>query len=421
MKTVLQMMRMAFWMLPIQRVLLIVGIIFSLGAWMSGSRAALIGSMLLVFWLPLLTGGVFLRKLAAPRHALLWPHSRERLLFGTIGTMVVAGLVLHAAQVPLVVLFIFWTQCTIGLFLASRKPGWALLALGAWLLPGIVMSKFGSEGAPLQLMGTSGLIAALLVWIAFAYWFLTARRIADTGWLLREGVVAVNPQTEKEPETRELAMQRWLLNSGTPFSVGLQWGLAAVVLVGVQLAIPRLLDGDSPPHTKAAMMFGTLSLSAAAIGAVSLSIAKRSRWLWLTAGKSRLELFGWCERLMLKMVLAVMLPLALLAIALWLTLEPRPAMPPLYLALSLVAPVLAAGWFGLMQVYRRIALDGLAALIVLAGWYFGLILPLFRGQENPRWEIIFAQLAFIVLLREVAYVRWRAADWPRVQLKASFD
>ena len=61
-----------------------------------------------------------------------------------------------------------------------------------------------------------------------------------------------------------------------------------------------------------AMLYGTLSLSAIVIGAISFAIAGRSRGLWLSAGRSRLQLHAWCERLMLRVALAIALPLALL-------------------------------------------------------------------------------------------------------------
>ena len=49
------------------------------------------------------------------------------------------------------------------------------------------------------------------------------------------------------------------------------------------------------------------------------------------------------------------------------------------------------------------------------GWYYGLVLPLFYGVANPPWQLPAAQLALVVVLREVALVRWRGADWRRTQ------
>jgi hypothetical protein len=437
-KTLLRMLHATMWMLPAQRAMLLLGAGLCIGGAVSGKWQPS-GPIMLALILPLLTCGVFLRKLAAPRHAQLWPHARPLLLLGALGTMAVATLLfvvafgldflrapprykpdLEGYGMVYVSLFVFWSQCTISTFVASRSPKWALLVLGLWLLPGIVMHQLGIESIPRKLTGLEGLAISGVAWIGFATWFLKVRSIGDSGWRMRAGGVATTPQAAEQPASREHAMQRWLLNSATPLSIGAQWGLAALILVAVQLGLPLLMGGESPPTWVTSMVFGTLSLGAAAIGAVSWGIARRSRWLWLTAGMSRLQLFGWCERLMLKVLLAVLLPLAVLGAALWLLLEARPAMHPLHLLLALVAPALAATWFGLMQVHRRISLDGVAALLVLAGWFFGLIRPLFLGQADPRWEILFFQLVLAGLLREVAYVRWRAADWPRARPGESF-
>jgi hypothetical protein len=122
---------------------------------------------------------------------------------------------------------------------------------------------------------------------------------------------------------------------------------------------------------------------------------------------------------MLKSLLAVILPMAALSLALWFVLDIRPSLPPGYLAIAMLGPALAAGWFGLMQVHRKFSLDGLAGLLLVVGWLAGLIRPLFRGETEPEWRIVLAVLAFVVMLRAVAYARWREADWPRTQSSMS--
>jgi hypothetical protein len=327
------------------------------------------------------------------------------------------AIVLEGLVMQCVVTFVFWTQCTIGMFVASRKPVWALVALIAWVLPLIVIGATGQE--PQAMTGPTGFVAAVGVWVVFSIWFLTSRRIGTTAWRVRQETVTAGSESAVAAATPAEAMQRWLLSSGTPLTLGLQWGLAMLVLLGVQLVVPRLIGADSPRDWVTAMLFGTLSLAAAVIGAVSWTIAKRSRWLWLTAGKTRLELFRHCERLMVKSLLALILPMVALSLALWFVLDLRPSLPPGYLALAMAGPALAAGWFGLMQVHRRISLDGPAGLLLILGWFAGLIRPLFRGETEPEWGIVLAVLALVVLLREVAYARWRKADWPRTQSSMS--
>ena len=436
MKTIWQVLKITFWMLPAQRVMLVIGVTLSIGLCLAGSWSAP-QALMLAMVIPLFTSGVFLRQLSSRRQAQLWPHGRGRLLAGTISVMIVCtalylfsywpafanagpefkALVLEGLVMQYVVMFSFWTQCTVGMFVASRNPVWALVALIAWVSPFIVVGATGQ--VPMVMAGTTGFVSAVGVWVVFSVWFLTSRRIGTTAWRVRQETVTAGTESAVAAVTPVEAMQRWLLSSGTPLTLGLQWGLAMLVLLGVQLIVPRLIGGDSPRDWMTAMLFGTLSLAAAVIGAVSWTIAKRSRWLWLPAGKTRLELFRHCERLMLKTILAVVLPMGALSLVLWLVLDLRPSLPPAYLALAMLGPALAAGWFGLMQVHRRISLDGLAGFLLIAGWFAGLIRPLFRGETEPEWRVVLAVLALVVVLREVAYARWRGADWPRTQSSMS--
>jgi hypothetical protein len=436
MKTIWQVLKISFWMLPAQRVMLAICVTLSIGLCIAGSWSAP-QALMLAMVIPLFTSGVFLRQLSSRRHAQLWPHGRGRLLAGTISVMIVCtglyilsywpafantppefkALALEGLVMQYVVMFSFWTQCTIGMFVASRNPAWALVALIAWVSPFIVVGATGQ--VPMVMAGPTGFVSAVGVWVVFSVWFLTSRRIGTTAWRMRQETVTAGSESAVAAATPVEAMQRWLLSSGTPLTLGLQWGLAMLVLLGVQLVVPRLIGGDSPRDWMTAMLFGTLSLAAAVIGAVSWTIAKRSRWLWLPAGKTRLELFRHCERLMLKAILAVVLPMGALSLVLWLVLDLRPSLPPAYLALAMLGPALAAGWFGLMQVHRRISLDGLAGFLLIAGWFAGLIRPLFRGETEPEWRLVLAVLALVVVLREVAYARWRGADWPRTQSSMS--
>src|SRR5688572_7610387 len=314
MKTIWQVLKITFWMLPAQRVMLVVGVTLSIALCLKGSWSAP-QALMLAMVIPLFTGGVFLRQLSSWRLAQLWPYGRGRLLAGTISVMIVCtalymlsywpafaktppgfkAIVLEGLVMQYVVMFAFWTLYTIGMFVASRKPVWALVALIVWVLPFIEMGATGQQ--PQAMTGPAGFIAAVGVWVVFSFWFLMSRRIGTTAWRVRQETVTAGSESPTAAATPVEAMQRWLLSFGTPLTLGLQWGLAMLVLLGVQLVVPRLTGGDSPRAWVTAMLFGTLSLAAAVIGAVSWTIAKRSRWLWLCAGKTRLELFRHCERL----------------------------------------------------------------------------------------------------------------------------
>ena len=94
---------------------------------------------------------------------------------------------------------------------------------------------------------------------------------------------------------------------------------------------------------------------------------------------------------------------------------PRPALPPGYLLPALLVPGFCAGWLGLMQQHQRSFFDALAGIGIAAGIFYGLVRPLYAGMAQAPWMVLGAQIALAVLLREVAYVRWRGADWRRAQ------
>jgi hypothetical protein len=68
-----------------------------------------------------------------------------------------------------------------------------------------------------------------------------------------------------------------------------------------------------------------------------------------------------------------------------------------------------------MQQHRRSLFDAAAAFGIFLGWSCGLVGPLYGGATANPWELLGPEVALAVLLREVGYVRWRSADWRRVQ------
>jgi hypothetical protein len=51
---------------------------------------------------------------------------------------------------------------------------------------------------------------------------------------------------------------------------------------------------------------------------------------------------------------------------------------------------------------------------MLAGMWTTLLQPLITGG-GPRWELLGAQFALVLVIRQIGVWRWRAADWPRNQ------
>lgn len=439
MKTFLQLLRIGFWMLPLQRWLTVIGAAVLIGGQVLGLPFNMPGSTLpvtffgasLMMIVPLLAGGVFLRMLSASRALLLRPHARGRLLAGTLGIVLLlngawlfcywlAFLPVPAQYRPglegYLLMFAttlsFGTQCAITLFIASRSPLWTLLVLVIWQLPGLLLHFLGVVDAARLLGGPVSVAMSLIVWVVFGIWYLRARRIHASAWGQKvESSAAATEAPVVVPASREQAMSRWLLAGVTPLRLGTQCLLAALAV----LALQWIFAHGSEPRVLNATMFGTLSVVAAVGGAVSRAMAGHARSLWLAAGRTRLQLHGWTERQMLRVLLAIFAAVSLAGVLVWALATTRPALSPVYLSCAVLAPGLAAAWLGLMQQHRRGLFDALAGLAILAGWFYGLVQPVYMDSGAARWDIFAAQLGLALLLREAAYVRWRSADWRRAQ------
>ncbi|MBK7117216.1 MAG: hypothetical protein IPH71_14590 [Proteobacteria bacterium] len=441
MKTFWQLLRVGFWMLPLQRALTVIGLtvlvggqLFRLPFNMPGSTLPItFFGVMLVIIVPLLAGGAFLRMLCASRALLLRPHARGRLLAGAFGILMLATLcwmscywLAYQAVPPklrpdaeaLLLMFSltlnFGTMCAVVLFIASRSPLWTLVILILWQAPGLLLHAFGVEDAARLLGGPVGVLMSAAVWAVFAVWFLRARRIHAGAWRRRDVTGdAADPAVNapQAPATREQAMTRWVLANGTSPGIGLQVLVAGLVLLLIQWVLGR----QAGVMALQSMMIGVLSAATLITGAVSSSMARRSRALWLPAGRTRLELHAWMERQMLRVAVAVGIAVAACALLVWVLFSPRPALPPAYLVPALLVPGLCAGWLGLMQQHHRGFFDALAGTGLAAGIFYGLVQPLYVGTAEAPWMVLAAEIALAVLLREVAYVRWRGADWRRAQ------
>jgi hypothetical protein len=163
------------------------------------------------------------------------------------------------------------------------------------------------------------------------------------------------------------------------------------------------------------MLFATLSLAATGLFAIAHSIAQRSRGLWLLAGRDRAALFAWCEVLLLRYVVHIALPFALVGLILSQLLPARPSLPGFSMALGSLAMMLAMGWLGLATRSKSAWMDLVFTLAIVASWFFSLVVPLFIGATEPRWGLLAVQFALVIAARQLAAWRWRVADWPRAQ------
>ena len=441
MSTYLQLLRIACWQHPLQRVLtvagaalLVIGPFLPVALSPPGSRLpqTFLGAMLVLIT-PILLGGAWWRALSAPRSLRLAPHGRLRLLLAVFavvltGTLFWLGCYVLAfvVQVPpqyrpgfgdyalmFTLTLVAATYVSIGPFIASHSPAGLLAALALWLLPGLLLRSAGVEMPAGAWQHPPGWTALAAIWLVFSVWYLRARRIASPGWLKPGGHLLFVPEAVAVPRglSRGRGVDGLLLGGATVPRLALQWLGVVFLLLLVQALIAHY--ADSEPLNVVAMMFWTLSLGAIVSGALGLAIAQRSRALWLLAGLDRPALYRRCEGLLLRACVGLGLAFGLLFALLWSTLAPHPPWRWQYLLASLLVPGLATAWLGLTQVKRIVWCDAPAAVVLGAAWYVGTTQPLFGVSGREPWGLIVAEALGALVLREVARRRWATVDWPR--------
>jgi hypothetical protein len=435
MRSFLQLLALTFWMRPLQRALVVLAVLVAVLALLlpAGIAPLLMLGMSLVLVSPLFTSGLLLRSLSAQRGIQMLPHARGRLLAGTIGLVLVASMLLllaiGIAQHPVppryrpdagfyaltfVLMLSFGTQLAIGIFIGSRSPWWALVVILALQAPGLVLRLAGVVEAPrLLATGPVGLVSLVVIWLVFGFWYMKAASISPVGWRGSRQVVwrGGSRALDQPADSREEAMRRWLLGALTPLRASQFWLAGACLLIAIQL----LFGKYSPPPVVTGTLLATLSLAATGLFGIAYAIAQRSRGLWLTAGRDRAALYAWCERLMLRYVVHVALPFALVGLILSQLLPARPSLPGPFMALGTLAMMLAMAWLGLATRRNGVWVDLAFCLAIAGTWFYGLVLPLFIGATEPRWGVLAVQFAIVVAARQLAAWRWRVADWPRAQ------
>lgn len=442
MRSFLQLLKLAFWMRPLQRALVVLAVGVALLALLlpegagppgqPGIAPVLMLGMVLVLVTPLFTSGLILRALSAQRGIQMLPHARLRLLAGTIGLVLVttlfALLAIRIAQQPMppqhrpeagfyamtfVLTFALATQLAIAMFIGSRSPWWALVTVLVLQAPSIVMRLAGIETTPRLITGPVGLAFLVATWLVFGAWYLRAASISAVGWrgsrqmIWKGGTRALN-----EPvHSREEAMQRWLLGALTPIRASLFWLAGTGLFIVIQLLFGKF----SSPAVVSAMLLVTLSLAASGLFGIGYAIAQRSRGLWLTAGRDRAALFAWSEGLLMRYVVHVALPFAMVGQILSVLLPTRPSLPGSFLLAGTGAMMLAMAWLGLATRRNVVWLDLVLGLAVIVSWFFGLAMPLITGATEPRWGVLVLQFVLVLAVRMLAAWRWRVADWPRAQ------
>jgi hypothetical protein len=442
MNTFFQVLRLAFWMNPLQRVctgmgvlIMVVGSILALPFGMPGSTlpAPFLG-FLLVSAASLLAGGVYWRLVSAPRIVRLAPHGRSRLLVSVFALVLLIA-VLWMLQYWL--FFLLWVEprfyptvssqfvgmvgfmvsastLVVGMFIASRSPT-AALGLLIWMaVPGILAWLLDIDLLPRKGPAAS-LVMLGVIWIPFSIWYLRARRINRPSMLVAGGqdVLATATVSVCPPRSRDEAVRRQLLGGSSVVRLSVQWFAAAGLLLGIQWVLARVGEpSDQQLVTQA--MYASLLLCPVVTTLVSSAAIRRSRVLWLVTGSSRAELFAIVERVLFRVTRGLALTFAVWFAVLWITQLPK---PPAGTVLAFATLVL----MGQFATYAQLAWLPRWPTAIFAGVGLMLIWRLatvwFAPEVQRPGAAIVALLMIVGIataaLRGLAQRRWRDGDFPR--------
>lgn len=380
MSTYLQLLKLIFWMHPLQRCASVVGlgVLMGLGAVVFagtrlGENMAALGGVA-GFVLPALMGGAFWRALSAPHIVGLAPSGRVRLLLAAAGVAATIALVLVVWQflfdlgVPppwrtspaiyrqlLVGAFASATWWGLASFIASRSPLAMLLVVMSIIGARIVL--WGIPGIPTlpQLWREPWAISLpLALWIGFGIWYLRARRIRAPGWLLPGGqsffaAVAVT-DAGNSAFSRRATIERLLLGGTSVPRLLVQWLLVGGLMLVILLVLGR--QGEQESRSVAHMGFAALILLPIIVAALAAAVMRRVRTLWLPSGYSRGELFAHTEAVLMKLTVGLWLVFAAFLLVLWYTQPWRPGLNLIEALLVLLLPALLLATHTLMRPHR---------------------------------------------------------------------
>jgi hypothetical protein len=367
MSTWLRLLKLTFWMWPLQRVATVLG----LGVLMFPGAALLGGTSygydwlafgsLAAFGMPALFGGAFWRALSAPRSVQLAPAGRVRLLLAAAGIVATIALIWLAWQwlfdlgveprfrtdlvgyrglfVGVIAAATWWGLAS---FIASRSPLAMLLVLiftftSAWL-----WDRYATGVLPQLWRQPWSIALPLLLWAAFGTWYLRTRRIRPPGWLLpgSQSVIAAVAMAETVGSglSRRVALERLLLGGSSVLRLLAQWLLVGGMLLAILLLLAR--QGEQESRSVAHMSFAALILCPVIVAALAAGVIDRARGLWLPSGLSRTELLAHTETVLLKLTVGLWLLFAGFLALLWYTQPWRPGLTLVDAMLVLLLPSL---------------------------------------------------------------------------------
>ncbi len=453
------------WVSRLQRWFLAVGLALSLcgmgaqaGLWPTGAPllyifAAIIGLMACAF-MPCVVDPLLFRSLSAPRSIQLIPHGRLQLVLGafcsqlliavlvgaaigtgsgngalnshgifhalsssasTAGAQLGTACVLSFGAVSLYFLIFSWSmQYRLGVLMLLP-----LLAVPRLIAPIFPHLKPGA--ALTSPLGVGGVLSVtLLAWLVFSIAYVTQRQISVGGWNTvglgyqkhtrsADAAGPGEPPRYSRPDSIRILMTGLVNVRRTMLWTGVVFGA-----VSVGFTILTLREARSAEHPGAWPML--LCLYAGMVpGVLAGVMARRAKFLWLTASMGRAEMFIAIERQCWRMTFVAVGVAMLFAVPLLvfgLHARPDPAQLLEYLAAPLAAGATLL-YVGLLYVRGNRLTD----LMIVAGNTILLAAAFFSTMSEWRGlsVLVSIQIILVPLLREVGRRRWTHVDWLRLR------
>lgn len=418
------------WVSLIALPLIATGVIVRIAGREPGGAAlalSLAGAALLALG-PIFGGGIMMRQLSSLPTMSLRPGVRLRLLLGTTLAMIIVVL---AVMLPFLlvgrigpggnplpaastVFFIGWGVLALLWVSAFALSPYRVVALH-WVIAAAVAHLFGSM-PPEQLPAPAmALVAGLVLWCAFAVWYLrqrTHRPVTLALGLAMSSESAPAPAfpaltADGTPRSAPHAQRQWLWGDGLlqhQFVIGMGQALLVVVLFALVLDRPA---GREKSLLGNILYFGVMFTSFF----TGYWLVGRSRVLWLRSGLTRAGLLRHAETHGLLPALVAFLGAALVICATQLFIRPDLLASILLNALAQLSLGLCLAYWGLSFTHSW-SIE--TAIGLCGGFVLWLVATITLGaSRSPSFLAgCIAVLALIaLLLRLHAHRRWRNLDW----------
>jgi hypothetical protein len=418
------------WLTSIGVVMVLIGVVVRVKGGQPGAVLPALPALgvMVVLISPIVIGPIMFRSVSAPRTIQLIPYGRLQLAFGAFCTQLLLALCIaitasvatpFPAAATCTIVFGWLTLFFLGFFWALQYPWvalvWLPVALAPQLLP-MALPHLHLGGLLTTATGLSVIAATtLLAWLLFGFVYIRLRHLKPPGWqsvgpgsLPKRATTHSNAHCHATAQFSQRQAVQVLLAGKVP-----QWRRTVRVTISV-LGLSLALYALNAKHSGSDLLspFIVCLLAGIAPGLYTTTMMRlRAKFLWLTPGLDRDQLFALVESQSWRKIL-------------WFT----------GVALILVVPMLAssihadpanAGYLGLLAipvangalfVYANMLYvrgSRPADVLIMAGTIalFFVIIVCAAVGSRALVPLACGQIAAVPLLRHIARRRWNQLDW----------